>query len=317
MRAVDLFAGCGGLSKGFEDAGIEIAAAYENWEPAFTCYQNNFKHPVFNIDLSDIQTAILHIAQWQPDLIIGGPPCQDFSHAGKRSEGKRADLTEAFAKIITNIRPTWFVMENVDRAVNSKAYSVARAIFKKTGYGLNERILNASFCGVPQRRKRFFCIGQLNSTDEFLNSEIDNHVTEKQLTIREFLGDEFNLEYYYRHPRNYNRRGIFSVDEPAPTVRGVNRPVPKGYLGHPGDPTPVTNKLRPLTTLERARIQTFPPTYKWTGSKTDSEQMIGNAVPIKLAEFIARRIIAYHKQISLKRKTSSNERQTVCKVVRR
>ena len=70
-------------------------------------------------------------------------------------------------------------------------------------------------------------------------------------------------------------------------MRGVNRPVPKGYPGHPLDPHPVDNTIRALTTLERALIQTFPAGYKWAGSKTDIEQMIGNAVPVKLAEYVA------------------------------
>jgi len=97
------------------------------------------------------------------------------------------------------------------------------------------------------------------------------------------MGEELNVEYYYRHPRNYNRRGIYSVDEPAPTVRGVNRPVPKGYLGHPADPVP--EGLRPLTTEERGRVQTFSQGWKWVGSKV--EQMIGNAVPPELAQRVA------------------------------
>ena len=59
--------------------------------------------------------------------------------------------------------------------------------------------------------------------------------SEKHLTIRDYLGNEFGLEYYYRHPRNYSRRAILSIDEPSPTVRGVNRPVAPGYPGHKAD----------------------------------------------------------------------------------
>lgn len=70
-------------------------------------------------------------------------------------------------------------------------------------------------------------------------------------------------------------------------MRGVNRPVPKGYKGHPKDSCPVSNDLHALTTLDRALIQTFPKDFKWIGSKTDIEQMIGNAVPVKLAEYVA------------------------------
>lgn len=298
MRVVDLFAGCGGLSKGFANAGFNVVAAFDAWPSAVECYKANFEHPIFQEDLSDVNSVVKLISRFNPDIIIGGPPCQDFSHAGKRSEGKRADLTKAYAEIISIIRPKWFLMENVDRACQSQAFAKAREIFKDAGYGLTERILNASRCGAPQNRKRFFCIGLLGAFDGFLNNIIDKQLSNKQMTIREYLGNEFGIEYYYRHPRNYNRRGIFSIDEPAPTIRGVNRPVPKGYKGHPNDPIKVTQELRALTTLERARIQTFPKDYKWIGSKTDLEQMIGNAVPVKLAEFVANSILQYSKTLN-------------------
>lgn len=293
MRAVDLFAGCGGLSLGFQNAGFNIVAAFDNWEPAVNCYKNNFKHPIYQFDLRNTKDAAEIISKLKPDIICGGPPCQDFSHAGKRREGCNADLTKAFALIINEVLPEWFVMENVDRSMKSEAYKNARRILINSGYGITERVLDASYCGVPQRRKRFFCIGKLGEDNGFLNECIDSRLSEKPMTVREYLGDELGVEYYYRHPRNYNRRGIFSIDEAAPTVRGVNRPVPEGYKGHPADPVPVTSRLRPLTTLERARIQTFPPDYIWQGSKTDLEQMIGNAVPVKLAEFVATAIIDY------------------------
>ena len=105
--------------------------------------------------------------------------------------------------------------------------------------------------------------------------------------------DTLDFEYYYRHPRNYNRRAIFSIDEPAPTIRGVNRPVPKGYPGHPKDACPISENVRALTTLERSLIQTFPATFKWCGNKTEMEQMIGNAVPVKLAEYVALKLKQY------------------------
>ena len=288
MRVVDTFAGCGGLSKGFNDAGYQIASAFEYWDAAINCYKANFDHPIIKQDLSDVANAISNIKKINPNIIIGGPPCQDFSHAGKRDEGKRAGLTEAFAYIIAGVRPKYFVMENVDRSRNSKSYLQARNILKNSGYGLTEKVLNASFCGVPQRRKRFFCVGAVGEGDEFLDAYLEKNLSKEETTIRDYLGNELGLDFYYRHPRNYSRRGVFSIDEPSPTVRGVNRPIPKGYPGHHNDPASIdTPDLRPLTTLERARLQTFPKTFKWIGTKTDMEQIIGNAVPVKLAEFVA------------------------------
>lgn len=292
-KTVDLFAGCGGLSMGFQNVGFNIAGAFEYWDKAADCYERNFIHPMFRTDLSDVHTATAQIKKLNPEIIIGGPPCQDFSHSGKRIEGGRASLTGTFAEIVTGVKPRYFVMENVDRAEKSNAYAYARDLFIKSGYGLTEIVLYASYCGVPQRRKRFFCIGSLGQNNGFLLDYIHNHMSQKETTLRDFFGETLDFEYYYRHPRNYSRRGIFSIDEPAPTMRGVNRPVPQGYPGHPNDACKLNNSIRALTTLERALIQTFPANYKWQGTKTDMEQMIGNAVPVKLAEFVAN-AVAYH-----------------------
>jgi DNA (cytosine-5)-methyltransferase 1 len=244
-------------------------------------------------DLSEVDAAAILVSGFRPDVIIGGPPCQDFSHAGKRVENQRAGLTESFAQIISRIRPKWFVMENVGRAQKSRSYALARQTFKSAPYGLTEIVLDASLCGVPQKRKRFFCIGSLDQEDGFLTGYFSAHVGRSEMTVRDYFGAALGFDYYYRHPRNYSRRAVFSIDEPAPTVRGVNRPVPKGYPGHPRDACIVDESLRSLSALERALIQTFPANYKWAGNKTELEQMIGNAVPVKLAEFVAKALQAH------------------------
>ena len=92
MKIIDLFAGCCGLSLGFQNAGFEIVAAFDNWQPAIDIYKLNFLHPILKLDLSANNDFNIFKA-YEPDMIIGGPPCQDFSSAGKRNESERADLT--------------------------------------------------------------------------------------------------------------------------------------------------------------------------------------------------------------------------------
>lgn len=287
MRVVDLFAGCGGFSLGFQKQGFEIAAAFENWDAALLCYRANFSHPAVKADLSDISASAAAVKEYSPDIIIGGPPCQDFSTAGKRVEADRANLTECFARIVAEVRPKYFVMENVGRAGKSCAYAVAREILSGSGYGLTELVLDASLCGTPQKRKRFICFGMLGAEDGFAGGLFRKGLSDRPMTLRDYFGDRLGFEYYYRHPRNYSRRGIYSIDEPAPTMRGVNRPVPAGYKGHKNDPCPVSESLHALTTADRALIQTFPEDFVWKGNKTDIEQMIGNAVPVNLAGYVA------------------------------
>jgi DNA (cytosine-5)-methyltransferase 1 len=294
MRVVDLFSGCGGLSLGFMNAGFDVVAAYEWWDKAIEVYRLNIpSHPVIKMDLSDVESAAKDIMGYRPDMIIGGPPCQDYSSAGKRVEGSRANLTRCFALIVSAVRPKIFVMENVSRAQSSKAFADAREVFKDAGYGLTETVLNADLCGVPQDRKRFICIGVQGAEDGALSEIIESGLSPKPMTMRDYFGSSLGFEYYYRHPRSYARRAIFSIDEPSPTIRGVNRPVPKGYPGNKNDACPMNPSIRPLSTLERSLIQTFPPEFKWPSSKTDAEQMIGNAVPVKLAEYVARSILKF------------------------
>lgn len=294
MRTVDLFAGGGGLSLGFMKAGFEVVAAFDNWKAAIELYRKNIKtHTIFTYDLEQ-ENIFDQIAQFKPEMIIGGPPCQDFSSAGKRDETQgRANLTIAFANIVKNILPKFFVMENVARAQKSVAFANAKQILSDSGYGLNEVVLDASYCGVPQRRKRLFLIGAHSTNDDFLKHIIKKNLSEKPMTLRDYFGDSLGVEHYYRHPRSYKRRGIFSIDEPSPTIRGVNRPLPAGYPGHKGDSAAITNKIRPLTAKERSRIQTFPESYLLVGTKTGVEQIIGNAVPVNLANYVAECINEY------------------------
>lgn len=293
LRMIDLFSGCGGMTLGFINAGYSAISSYECWDAAIQCHKKNFKHPIINADLSEVDKAVECINNLDSEIIIGGPPCQDFSPAGKRVESDRAILTNCFAEIICKISPSYFVMENVSRSLKSNAYATARNLFRKAGYGLTETILDASLCGVPQRRKRFICIGHMDAEDGFMTDILNKNLSESNMTVREYFGNDLDIEYYYRHPRTYSRRGIFSIDEPAPTIRGVNRPIPGNYVVHKGDATSDLSKVRALSTGERARIQTFPECFKWIGSKAVCEQMIGNAVPVKLAEFIANSVLEY------------------------
>jgi len=294
MKVVDLFAGCGGLSLGFQNAGFDIVAAFDNWDASIEVYRKNFSHPIIKEDLSDIVKSTNDIRLFCPDIIIGGPPCQDFSSAGKRNEDNgRGDLTVCYAKIISKIKPQWFVMENVERILKTNKLVEAKKIYKEAGYGLTQMVLDASLCGVPQKRKRFVLIGKIGEKDGFMDFSLSKNISKKEMTMFDYFGHSLGVEYYYRHPRSYARRGIFSIYEPSPTIRGVNRPMPKGYVLHNGDPVSSLENIRPLTTKERSMVQTFPNNFEFFGTKTDIEQMVGNAVPVNLAEFIANAISGY------------------------
>lgn len=295
MKVVDLFAGCGGLSLGLGRAGHDVIAAIDNWDPAIAVYKANFEHEILKQDLSDVPSSIALVNKFKPELIAGGPPCQDFSSAGLQNySGTRADLTYKFADIVCAVKPSFFIMENVERIRKSHVLQEIVEQFTKAGYGLTAIILDASFCGAPQARLRFFLIGALSAENNFLLGHLRKNLSERPMSMRDYFGNSLETEYYYRHPRNYSRRGVYGLDEPSATIRGVNRPIPPGYVFNPNDPPGISmSQVRPLTSQERAQVQTFPAGFKFIGSKTAQEQMIGNAVPVALGAFVGRAIAEY------------------------
>ena len=137
-----------------------------------------------------------------------------------------------------------------------------------------------------------FVIGALGESDGFLEDELKKNLSSQPMTIHDYLGDSLGIDYYFRVPTNYNRRGVFSIYEPSMTIRAVDRPIPKGYKGHPNDPVPVS-QVRCLTPKERSYIQTFPADFQFIGGKSDVNSMIGNAVPVNLAKYVGSALMRY------------------------
>ena len=290
-RVVDLFSGCGGMTLGFENAGFAVVAAFDNWKPAVEVYKANFKHPITQIDLNEDEALDLIQAE-KPDVIVGGPPCQDFSIAGGRDfSGKRANLTLRFAEIVIDTKPKYFVMENVYNIQGTPVLSKVLEQFSEAGYGLTHGVFDASLMNVPQKRKRYFVIGELDGQNDGLRELIEKSMAKESLTVREYLGNKLKTDFYYMHPRSYARRAVFSVDEPSATIRGVNRPMPQTYKFHNADAAKSFDKIRALNSVERGLLQTFPEDFLFLRPKYTVEQMIANAVPLNMANLIAQRLM--------------------------
>ena len=276
------------MSRGFQNAGFEIVCAFDKWAPAVAVYSDNFNHPVHELDLSSaraLETALTYNA----DVLIGGPPCQDFSSAGPNNlRSKRASMLERFGDFVGAMQPGIFVMENVPRTRLTSLFTELQERVHSADYVTTTVVLDASFYGVPQRRKRMFFIGcKIPDIIRQIKDKIIDQQSEKPLTLREYFGNELDVDHYFRVPTNYQRRGVFSIDAPSVTIRAVDRPIPSGYPGHPNDSAPIGPSVRAFSVGERARIQTFPPDFRWQGSKTNINTLIGNAVPVALAEQLA------------------------------
>ncbi|WP_245504961.1 MULTISPECIES: DNA cytosine methyltransferase [Rhizobium] len=235
MRAVELFCGAGGMSRGLINAGIEIVKAYDAWPLAVENYCHNIAPHAEVADLKNLLSIIPAITRLAPDILCGGPPCQDYSLAGRREEGENASMTVAFGIIVTTVRPEWFLMENVIQAEKSEAWRETRKMLKRAGYGLSESKLTASYYGVPQSRRRFIVIGRLAERDGFLRSAIAGAASAKPMTLRDMFGSYIEKPLYFP-ATSAARRSSYSLDESAPTARERSiRPVPATWHPHAAD----------------------------------------------------------------------------------
>lgn len=167
-KAISLFAGAGGCSLGFSEAGVEIISAYENAEPAIKTYNKNFLgNKCHNVDLSTCDFEALRdnlgLKQGELDLIIGGPPCQGFTTAGNRFwDDPRNKLVQNYANALESFYPRWFMMENVEGMLTTaKGVYVVECIRKmiELGYSVYLRKVYMQEYGIPQRRKRVILVG--------------------------------------------------------------------------------------------------------------------------------------------------------------
>lgn len=169
QNVIDLFCGCGGFSLGFERAGFHVVLGIDVWKDALNTFKFNHKSSqILQSDLSDIEPSeILPLLNGgRVDVIIGGPPCQGFSVAGKRIvDDIRNKLYKNFVNFVSFYKPKAFVMENVPNILSIGSGAVREEIlkdFSDLGYTVEYRILTASDFGVPQNRRRAIFVGFRN-----------------------------------------------------------------------------------------------------------------------------------------------------------
>lgn len=204
LNALDLFAGAGGMSKGFEDAGFNVVAAVEYDKSIATTYKYN--HPGTTMvegDIRNINSETLKKLFVEKnvacDVVFGGPPCQGFSMAGKRIRAKNSFLRDPrnflfleYVRIVSDLKPCVFVLENVPGILNYANGTIKDEIidaFSEIGYSVSSKVLCAADYGVPQTRKRAVFIGNRLGIKPELFFPIPNYSEKKYLTIRDAISD--------------------------------------------------------------------------------------------------------------------------------
>ena len=225
-NVVSLFSGGGGLDLGFKVAGFNIIWAIDNNLNAVNTYKKNIGNHIIHEDINKLNLNSIPKA----DIVIGGPPCQSFSLAGKRDvEDDRGQLVWKYIHIIEKIKPKAFVFENVtglQSAKNSsgeKVLDLLKLAFQNIGYSISTQVLNAADYGVPQKRKRVIIVG-LKDGKEFIfpkptHSE-DGLRLKKYISVKEALDDlpdavnnENDLVDYVEAPYNEYQKKMRSDGE--------------------------------------------------------------------------------------------------------
>lgn len=320
MDIISLFAGAGGMDRGFENAGFNIIWANEFDKKIWETYRLN--HPNTILETRSITQVEGDDVPNNIDGIIGGPPCQSWSLAGamRGIEDNRGQLFFDYLRILREKQPLFFVAENVPGMLSPthiNAFQHIIDMFIDCGYRVSYKLLNAWDYGVPEDRKRVIIVGYRNDLNQEFN--FNNLVeVERRLVLRDAIGDlpeplpaleknktngdtggVLNNEYFIGDFSSIfmSRNRIRTWEQPSFTIQAGARHAPI----HPAS-DPMENvernkwrftgpNYRRLSVRECARIQTFPDDFEFVyESLADAYKMIGNAVPVKLAEVIARQI---------------------------
>ena len=356
-NVIDLFAGCGGFSVGFEKAGFKIVKAVEFDKQIAQTYASNHTgtHLIID-DIGNVDNESFFSYKEAP-VIVGGPPCQGFSMAGARIRANgfiddpRNYLFKHYVNVVKIVRPQVFVLENVKGILTMKQGDIFNEIVKTFSssktfdgdrYYLHYKVVKAVDYGIPQKRERVVIIGRLNKDFEIdemfektvqsihtklphffdkvsvqdaigdlpqpsetgivtlangsrslyassLNNgitEIRNHVATHHSTLaktrmNKVHGGEnwtvLNEDIKSVHSGAYGR---LLPDAPSATITTRFDTPSGGRFTHPTED-------RTITPREAARIQSFPDSFIFEGSRTSICKQIGNAVPPKMAFFLA------------------------------
>jgi len=318
LNFIEVCAGAGGLSHGFITSGFTPILLNDN--DKYCCQTLRLNHSgveVYEGDMNNIDWS----KYTNIDLVMGGVPCQSFSLAGKRNgiTDNRGKLVLSFVSIINKLQPKVFLLENVKGLlIHNKGETLKYIIneFNKIGkYTISYKVLNANDYDVPQKRERLFIVGVRKDVGN--KFEFPKQSTYKPI-LRDVLEDCPDSQGVQYSKAKYD---LFKQIPEDGCWIDLPKDVQKSYLGKSYDSgggkrgilkrlsmnkpsltlltTPSQKQTerchpihtRPLQTLEYARIQTFPDTYKFAGSVNQIYKQIGNAVPVNLAKAIAKRII--------------------------
>lgn len=342
FTCVDSFSGAGGLSLGLSEAGIEILLSFDIDKRCIETLQSNpqyFQHHAMCEDIRNMLNGNLltqiGMKQGELFLLAGGPPCQGFSVQRIGNDiDSRNELVLIYGKLIEEVRPMFFVMENVSGIQGKRGKVILSELITKAesvGYHVHKNLVDAEHYGVPQRRKRIILVGEREDIGS--DYEFPKPTGEKR-TVRDTIAflppppeDGKPHPDYPLHRRDRlsekNLQRINALQQgqgreflPKELLADCHK-VDSAIIGHRNvygrmswdDVAPTItarfdsftrglfghpDQSRSISLCEGALLQTFPLDYSFKGSKIEIARQIGNAVPPKLSKIIGESIISYY-----------------------
>lgn len=328
FTSIELFAGCGGLALGMEQAGFNPLILNE--VDKYACQTLRKNRPHWNIIEKNIKDISAISLKGTIDILTGGFPCQSFSHSGKRLgfDDVRGTLFYEFARFIKEVYPTCFLAENVKGLLTHHKGETIKTIinvFSDLGYYIFEPLLlNSNEYDVAQKRERIFIFGVKKEYQNFFS--FNKPIVSKSPNLKDIF---FKGEYYKQDIQQINSFGnsyskekeeLFNIIKPGNNWKSLPENLQRSYLGNmffsEGGKTGILKRLsydkpsvtlltspsqkqtdrchpienRPLNIREYARIQSFPDEWEFCGSISSQYKQIGNAVPVLLAYHVSKMI---------------------------
>lgn len=316
LKMIDLFAGIGGIRIAFESNGIECVKSSEIDKYACITYENNFNE----IPLGDI-TKIEADDLPEFQILAAGFPCQPFSLGGLRRgfEDTRGTLFFEVARILKGKKPEAFFLENVEGIVNhdgGKTLKVIENTLQELDYNFSWKVMNACDYGIPQNRKRWYCIGFRNDLNIGFQGQEKTH---KQIftfpekcdllyTVNDVIEKEVSIEYNvtdtckrniltylpaFKNSTRYNPNNEILANEIRPSRCNFRNdgisPCLTAKMGTGGNNVPVVvSQMRKLTEKECLKIMGFPDWYSIEANTMHSYKQIGNSVVVAVVKKLAK-----------------------------
>lgn len=304
MQLGSLFAGIGGIERGFINNGFKVSWANEIDKKACITYRKNYKHKLFEKDLRELETDEVG----QIDILTGGFPCQAFSVAGYRKgfEDDRGNVFFEILRFVDDLKPNIIFLENVKNLQGhdeGKTFKTIQNELENRGYYIKYKVLNsAEYANVPQNRERIYIVGFKNKK-VYDNFEFPQPI-ELTKTINCLLDDEADEKFYYHKSRYYKQlkeemQNSDTIYQWRRTYVRENKsklcPTLTANMGTGGHNVPLIidkKDIRKLTPRECARFQGFDDDFILSDELANSSlyKQIGNSVTVPVIDAIAKQI---------------------------